>query len=137
MKGEYSTHSPWVWVGPNPPKDANEAIRAKFAELAEQKRQAEIDAEVARRFALLEPLGAEDIHGDGTVVRFTKTFTNGDQTYTYVAIKAAGRWYVTGGWRGTWTELLAWLVDRGEFADWTFMVPQWAPLPLSPESSPF
>lgn len=38
----------------------------------------------------------EDIFDDGDVISFQKRFTSGPQRYSYVAIKAAGRWYLSG-----------------------------------------
>lgn len=58
-----------------------------------------------------EPIEDED---GAAVVWFRKRFRTGPSTrYTYAAVKAKGRWYVSGanlsGRRFTWDELLDWI----------------------------
>jgi hypothetical protein len=56
----------------------------------------------------------DDVYNDSDVIRFRKCFVEGGDSYTYVAIKAGGRWYTTGRtgpYRATWTELTLWMVS--------------------------
>ena len=67
----------------------------------------------------------QDVFIDGTVIRWVKRFRNADgtlsdQSYTYAAVKAAGKWYTTGSTTRagaahgrSWQGLLAFMIARG------------------------
>lgn len=61
-----------------------------------------------------------DDHKDGTVLAFRKRFEQFGPSYSYAAIRANGRWYMTGGRSSaqgcSWAELVDWLV-AGEPVD--------------------
>lgn len=44
----------------------------------------------------LERYPTTDEFADGTILRFTKTFPDGDQCYPYIALKTQDLWYLTG-----------------------------------------
>jgi hypothetical protein len=59
-----------------------------------------LSGQFTRRQRQLEHLDRypdEDPFEDGTKLEFAKTFPTGDQEYVYLAIRAAGRWHLTGG----------------------------------------
>lgn len=109
--------------------------------------QRKVDAEVEYRLGIIDSYGGD--REDGTVLKFDKTlpvrgstFTSGQvitaenfnalvqqaqeaaenptRTYTYVAIRAGGRWYLSGptqsgcGKAWDWDELTIWLAADGE-----------------------
>lgn len=55
----------------------------------------------------------EDTFPDETIMIIKRGFRGGDQVYTYVVSKLAGRWFVTGynedGKGRTWEALIKWL----------------------------
>ena len=61
------------------------------------------------RLALLDRFGPEDPWEDDAVISFQRTF-GGPRTYTHIAIKLGGVWYVTGSRNATrsfaWDELV-------------------------------
>lgn len=78
-------------------------------------REERFRAEVDRRRKILEWFSyGTDPHDEGTVIKFERRFKLSAKTYNYAAIKAGGKWYVTGGaespQRVTWDEFLLWLV---------------------------
>jgi hypothetical protein len=90
--------------------------RQVLDELREERRAERLGKERERLRAALVALGDDD-YPEHTVVRFTKTFPRRNPAvYTYAAIKADDRWYLTGrvGYRHerglTWDEFTEWLV---------------------------
>lgn len=77
--------------------------------VTKQLRAERIELEAARRVEMAHAYGA-DPYADGTIIEFDKVH-NG-KSYTYVATRAAGRWYLTSskGNVKTWSELVEWLV---------------------------
>src|SRR5690349_716873 len=67
-----------------------------MAVLRTEVRQREATREANRRLTLIDGYG-EDTYPELAIIRFGKTFTPGGHVYQYAALKAAGRWYVTGG----------------------------------------
>lgn len=74
---------------------------------------------LARKIELVDAYGV-DSYPDDTVLMFTKNFgtRDGSKTYTYVALRVGGRWYLTGrnasrnaSMGMTWGELVTWLVS--------------------------
>jgi hypothetical protein len=67
---------------------------------------------VAEKIALLDGYG-EDTFPRGTVLRYTKHFSEGDRGYTYAAIKFSDddSWANTDGERKSWSQLVEWLVQ--------------------------
>lgn len=77
----------------------------------------------------------EDVFEDGDVIRWVKRFRNADgslsqQSYTYAAVKAGGKWYTTGSLAKTgaahgrtWAGLLAFMIARGEVESADIMEP--------------
>ncbi len=71
----------------------------------------------------------QDVFEDGDVIRWKKRFRNrdgslGEQSYTYAALKAGGKWYTTGSTARsgaahgrTWAGLLAFMIARGEVTE--------------------
>ena len=57
-----------------------------------KKRLAELEMELAE----VSRLEGSGIDKDGTVVRFDRKYIGRDITYTYVAIRCAGKWYLSG-----------------------------------------
>lgn len=69
-----------------------------------------IEKELEVKAQLVQEYG-EDEYADGQVIKFSKTFK--DNAYSYVALKAAGNWYVTGQMSRnvyTWEQLVLFLV---------------------------
>jgi len=58
---------------------------------------------------------AEDPCVDGDVISFNKRYDGSPQVYTYVAVRRAGRWFVTGGpsFNITWEQLVKFMTSRG------------------------
>lgn len=52
---------------------------------------------LTERAAVLRSFGVDDFE-DGATITWTRTFLNrlGNRTYTYVALKGGGRWWITG-----------------------------------------
>jgi hypothetical protein len=71
------------------------------------------DKKVQEKLDLVDAFGA-DTFADKTVVRFDKRFNADEKTYSYVAIKAGGYWYTSGGKCYTWEQFLSFLV-AGDF----------------------
>lgn len=69
---------------------------------------------------------------DGTVLRYQKTFPNPPgRAYTYVALRAGGRWYRT----GQHNKPIDWLELRDDIANWPCHVATaWGEIPQAPES---
>jgi len=65
----------------------------------------------------------DDIYEDSEIIAFTKTFTNNHHAgeYYYAAIKADGKWYITGNYESghprTWEELIEWFDAKGSVKD--------------------
>jgi len=58
----------------------------------------------------------EDIYDSDDVVMFKRSFNNGGTIYTYVALKAGRRWFITGrdgGSTFTWHELILHMSNSG------------------------
>lgn len=72
-------------------------------------RLAAVEDEIARlqeKAAKLAAIPLDDYPNQAIVV-FEKQFTLGSMTYTYVALKAGGYWYITGdGLRRSWDSLV-------------------------------
>jgi hypothetical protein len=49
-------------------------------------------AELKQRLAVLDRFGPDDFE-EGTTISWSRTF---DRTFTYVALKAGGKWWITG-----------------------------------------
>jgi hypothetical protein len=95
-----------------------ERIRAQALKTIER---AEKDIERAeRRLALLESF-PEDHFDEGTVLWFEKKFPSGDRVYTYCALKAGGKWYLTGpsqsGLNYDWGALLEFVIGANAKTD--------------------
>ncbi len=72
-------------------------------------RLAAVEDEIARLQEKAAKLAAipQDDYPNQAVVIFEKQFTAGSMTYTYVALKAGGYWYITGdGLRRSWDSLV-------------------------------
>jgi hypothetical protein len=103
--------------------------RQVLDELREERRAERLGKERERLRAALVALGDDD-YPEHTVVRFTKTFLRRNPAvYTYAAIKADDRWYLTGrvGYRHerglTWDEFTEWLVAGESVTELTLLVP--------------
>jgi hypothetical protein len=103
--------------------------RQVLDELREERRTERLEKERERLRAALVALGDDD-YPEHTVVRFTKTFLRRNPAvYTYAAIKADDRWYLTGrvGYRHerglTWDEFTEWLVAGESVTELTLLVP--------------
>lgn len=104
------------------------------AELSRRLREDRVAREVERRLTLIDEWGEDDLR-DGDALWFQRTWpTSSNVTvwYTYVALKARGLWYITGGeqlrdlvgrqsgpihrrdvgW--TWDRMVEWLCAEGE-----------------------
>lgn len=64
-------------------------------ELLEKKAMQAIE-ELARIAELEEKFGSNEDFPDGTVIRWDQRYQNGNQKYSFAAIKAVGHWYTTG-----------------------------------------
>lgn len=68
--------------------------------------------QLERRLALMRKFALEDPYEDGDVLAFIRRL--GGKDYQYAALRAAGRWWITGvkerSWR-SWDDLVAWLTD--------------------------
>lgn len=72
-------------------------------------RLAAVEDEIARLQQKAAKLAAvpQDDYPAGAIVVFEKKFTANSITYTYVALKAGGYWYLTGdGLRRSWDSLM-------------------------------
>ena len=78
-----------------------EAIRSRMRDL---------EAELAQ----IEQYGADEFK-DGAVIRWRKRFNTSGRKYTYAALKAGGRWYLTNrsGSALSWDDLVALLNEDG------------------------
>lgn len=111
------------------PKSDRRTREAESAVDREVRARLEADAttsEVERRLAIIRRFGA-DVYEDGTVFRFRKQFAENGPEYSYAAIKANGKIYLTGSYASgalTWvrfTELLVFGVPTERFevaSDW-------------------
>lgn len=73
-----------------------------------ESRIASLEGELAE----LEKFG-DDVYFDGDVLIFRIRFANSEQKYNYAAIKAAGRWFITGG------------RNEGSYLSWDDLVTFW------------
>jgi hypothetical protein len=75
----------------------------------------------------LEIMG-EDDYEDGAVLTFKKRFTPGGIAYTYVALKIAGGWYLSGRQHGsvgrTWDSLVEFIVENNTHPE-VWVVSEW------------
>ena len=95
------------------------SVDAQLWQILEQRRQL---IELQHKEQLVEALG-DDLYEEGTVIRFKKTMplardSRNTREYTYAAVKAGSRWWVTGN-RGTsdgrsWDDLRLFMVE-GEY----------------------
>lgn len=74
--------------------------------------------DATRALAALDRIPAADPCADGDVITFRKRFdTTPKRPYTYVAVRVAGRWYVSGrplaGRAVTWDRLVEFMVTGG------------------------
>lgn len=74
--------------------------------------------EAEQLYAAVQEYGP-DYYFDGAILQFRKGYkqhgTTDVQFYTYVALKANGRWYRTGfAGSNTWDEFVMWLLTDGE-----------------------
>lgn len=82
--------------------------------------RAEVETKVAR-LAGMDALPVEDDFPEFAVITFTRTFPDApERSYTYAALKAEGRWYLTGRDRAphTWDSLVAFIAHRGPTEVW-------------------
>ena len=89
-------------------------------------RRAAIDRQVARLLehaAQLERFPDRDPYQDGQVLRFTRILSG--TRYSYAAIRAAGRYWVTGTDTASrsWMQFVEWLVEAGEIASFEELAP--------------
>jgi len=107
------------------------SVDAQLWQILEQRRQL---IELEHKEQLLDELG-DDLYEEGTVIRFKKTMplarerTLATREYTYAAIKADSRWWVTGN-RGTsdgrsWDDLRLFMIE-GKYPTTSFEVMQTA-----------
>jgi hypothetical protein len=72
------------------------------------------------RLRALEQFPEQDYFEDKTILVFEKKFTASSHSFTYVAVKMSGQWYLTGsvegkgGGRFTWKNFVEWLACVGE-----------------------
>jgi len=90
-------------------------------------RRAAIDRQVARLLehaAQLERFPDRDPYEDGQVLRFTRIL--GGTRYSYAAIRAGGRYWVTGTDKASrsWMQFVEWLVEAGEIASFEELEPK-------------
>jgi hypothetical protein len=99
------------------------AIEAELANLSTMSENATVAfasriTKLHERLRLLDSYPDDDFN-DGEVIVFTKQFDPAGQEYTFAAIKAEDRWYLTGGHLGrgggvyTWEKLCEWLGTVG------------------------
>lgn len=90
--------------------------------VADELRRRRVEQETARRLEMLDEYGADEFPG-GAVVKFSKAYgarpgSRERVTYTYVALKIDGSWYLTGrehgGRRLTWDEFVGWLLGGAD-----------------------
>jgi hypothetical protein len=79
--------------------------------VAEELLKRETDRLAELKLAMVDRFG-DDEYDDGTVVRFQKKFTADGHPYLYAAIKAGGKWYLTGKEQSglTWGQFVLFLV---------------------------
>ena len=79
--------------------------------VAEEVARRQVDKLADLKLQMINKFG-DDEYDDGTVVRFQKKFTADGHAYMYAAIKAAGKWYLTGKEQGglTWEQFVMFLV---------------------------
>jgi hypothetical protein len=95
----------------------NETLRERLARETEELENAAslIMRQLAKRTAQLEHLKrfpADDPCVDGDILQFVKKFPTGEQEYSYVAHRADGLWYLTGGRSPqglTWDAFVNWM----------------------------
>ena len=71
--------------------DTRYSVRLNAIEL----QMSALAAEQARLLAAAAHFG-NDVYEDGNILTWEKCFDGSERSYAYAAIKAAGRWYVTG-----------------------------------------
>lgn len=110
----HTKRSPVIVDGVAVTETLKQRLTRELAELETAVTQ--IAGQMARRTRQLEQLNRfpeEDPFEDGTVLQFDKVFSHTpDAPYSYVAHRAAGRWYVTGvhsPQSATWEALVDWM----------------------------
>ena len=81
--------------------ESRESLREKLRREHDEAAEAVLilAGQVARRARQLEHLErypADDPFRDGTKLEFEKRFPGSEQRYSYLALRAAGRWHITG-----------------------------------------
>lgn len=109
---------------PHSTNDIDRAVRARL--------RAEADAaEVDKRIAIARAYGQDDF-GNGTVIRFEKRFAADGPAYTFVVLKVADKWYMTGAMFGgramTWRGLVEFLVSGLEPVQQYQVATRWEPV---------
>ncbi len=108
----------------NDPKIQHEALKL----LTEELREVAVYREFARLSDAMLSYGPDE-YPDGTILRIKKTFS-GERWFTYAAVKADERWWLTGSSPKnqtlTWEQLVLWLVGEGQtvYAD---KIERWLP----------
>lgn len=97
-------------VEKKPKMSRQDQIDREVAEALEVPRR---EAEVKRRVELAGKIGSVDTYENGAVLRWKRKY--GKSEYTYVALKAGDKWYVTGQSQSSssgreWDELVNWMV---------------------------
>lgn len=120
-------------VGAKPQMYQRGDVAAKQSQI---RRQAEATIERAnrdieraeRKIAMIEQFG-EDVYKEETVLCFYKKFRSGTQTYTYMAAKIAGKWYLTGpqqsGLYYDWGGLINFIISNALEEVEVWMVTDW------------
>ncbi len=109
------------------------ALAARIEAAEAQLREARM--ELAKMNGPEEPLSDfMDSHPLGRpVVTFNLRFEGRGRVYTYAAIRAVGRWHLTGSQMGhkpfTWHELMEWIEANGGAVDGIRLATEWETLP--------
>jgi len=107
-------------VGPNPYDEDDFTVGSRAIRRAEADLRA-AESAAARAIRKLEQLAnrpGEPVTDDADgalVIWFQRTFDNTSRVYTYAAVKAGNRWYLTGSAAPqalTWDALMDWLGDN-------------------------
>lgn len=95
-----------------------EYSKSALAEVHARLELEKVNREAEQLYAAVQEYGP-DYYFDGAILQFTKGYRQRGaadvQFYTYVALKAGGRWYRTGfAGSSTWDEFVMWLLTDGE-----------------------
>lgn len=98
-----------------------------------ERRQALLDAEVLKELEKQERMarfGQNSDYADGTVITWEQRYEANNKVYTFVALKAAGRWYTTSTFQRQawgWDVLVEEYLSKAE-EDSVFIVAKWEQL---------